>query len=172
MKEYIVRAPQTDRLKILVPNKLTDLTDYASGLCSGEATRTVYHRVASGTPYNNVFDQTANLVNVIAHAEGLEVGVAGLYMVLFGIQWETPLFGTHVGDYAPAPADRGGYVSINGVGGAGATVAGASNGTDSGTALVRLLAGDYVEVFAFNNDATAGAGASPGATLQLARIAP
>jgi hypothetical protein len=172
MKKYIVRTPETDRFGLDVPTKLTDLTDYAAGQCSGQLERKAYHKVPNGTDYDNVFDTTISLTNAIAHAEGAQVNVAGLFLVTYSVVWFTQTTGASAGDLSPAVTLRSVTLKQNGSVIHSATTAGSANGSDGGTVLVRLAATDFLEVFAKNSDPTANSGASPSAILQFVKVAP
>lgn len=171
MKEHILRAPETDRKKVRVPNLLTDLDDYADTLCSGAGQSDPYDSVGNSGTYSGVgMDTFTDLVNVTGAAEGLVAGKAGLFMITAQLLWI-------VGGTIPGPlpraqiALRNSQVRINGTTVVGLlTVAGTDAGMDSGSFLTRLEASDEVSIYAASTDA-ASDGRLVG-ILSIVKVAP
>lgn len=171
MKTYILRSPETDRKGVNIPNLLNDLDDYGDSNAHGtaEAGEGVVTPGAATAAIS--LGTTSELYNVVAGGSGLSPGVDGMYMLMFGVQWSTPLFGPHAGTVAPQPTLRLVEVWLNGAYLASASISAFVDGNDSGSLMARLTAGDILEVYAANNDG-AGTGTYASARLQIAKIAP
>ena len=172
MKTYILRAPETDRKKVLVPTRLSDLTDYADSIAHGKAVTETDAVVTPGAAAAAIaLGTTSELRNVVASGNGLAPEVAGLFLITFSVLWFSPLGGTYAGTVAPPPAQRIVDVYVNGAYLATATASGFTDGNDIGTVIARLAANDVVEVYAANN-AGAGTGTYTHAELFIAKLAP
>ena len=172
MRTEILRSPETDRKKVLVPTALTDLTDYAATICYASLAQNVERQAAFGAgSYNIPFDTTVSLRNCVGHTEGVLVQVGGLFIVQWAVGWFHSAGGSFIGP-ATSSALRSSGLSKNGSGVALAVNSALNDGFDSGSGLLRLAAGDYLEVKATNLDGTAGTGRLFGSTLQLSKLAP
>lgn len=185
MKSVIMRTPETDRKKVEIPTLLTDLTDYADGICTGKMLITYitddtpdYNGICiaggtaafgvgdavTGTPSTQVY---SNETNVTEATSGFVVTVPGTFMVTFYVQFGTALPPMGGGCVAPPESERQVFLMVNGSPVAVATPSLAFY--DSGFALITLAADDLVEI-SISVGATGGGIIS--AQLSLAKVAP
>jgi hypothetical protein len=87
MKKYILRAPETDRKKVLVPEVLADLTDGFSP-AHGVATRSTDQVIAHFTFTDLVLTTGEELSNVTLGSNGLVFTVGGLYQINYELTWK------------------------------------------------------------------------------------
>jgi len=151
MKRVIVRTPETDRKLITIPTSLADLSDTPTGKA--------YYVGDGNAAIPNGFDvdvpcpSSSDLVEMSADGTGLVISTAALYLVTFSISWANgPLIGPMVGWQAPTPANRRVSLYVNGAYVAAAQTSSVVVGTDAGSIIIRLAAGDTVRVHATNND--------------------
>ena len=172
MKTHILRAPETDRKRVLIPNKLTDLDDYAEATAHGFGSDTLAATFLSvGVIWPFTFDTWANLSGVTAGPLGLIVGSGGLYLASFRTQWVPYDYGLGVKP-VPAATLRGSGVSLDGgVSIAHAATPSPSDSHDRGSALIRLAGGEELCMARWHNDG-GSSGAATYSELTLAKVAP
>jgi hypothetical protein len=166
MKEYIVRAPQTDRLKISVPTQLAELNDPAGSLL-------VSHATGSTTGSTNVepfaiqplaLDTYGELVGASSSSGKVAVSVAGWFLIIATAQWG-------VGGGSPV-TDRGIHIYVNGSSVGELRMDGPIDylHSDQFSLMYRLAVGDVVQAYAKNYTGTLITVET--SRLQLARLAP
>lgn len=170
MKNYILRAPETDRKKVPVPTLLTDLDDYAEGHVTGKAVTDPYDSAGNtGASITQDLNEASELVACTSDGTGLTVTYGGLFVITASVLWIQ-------GGVPAAPTPRASTllrssgVAVGGVGIGTLTNAPTDIGPDSGTFMQRLAAGDQVTIVAASTD-----GASEGrliAQLSLVKVAP
>ena len=170
MRTEILRSPETDRKKVLVPTALTDLTDYAASVCSGNVISSAATHVGSSGALTPVpADTASSLVQCVQSGNGIKVLVGGLFLIVAKTSWSKggiPAAPTP----APSPALRT-SVCYGGSGGQ-FTNSGVAGGTDICQYVTRLAAGDVVEVAASSTDAASTDGGSVYASIQVVKLAP
>lgn len=172
VKTHILRAPETDRKKVLVPNLLTDLDDYADSVSTGKASTDTDAVITPGGGHLVIgLTDTSDLRNMVVSGDGLAPGVDGLFFVNFSVLWFSPFGGPYAGTAAPPPASRLVELYVNGAFYASAAASGVTDGNDVGSTILRLAAGDTVELYAANNGG-AGTGTYTHAEITLAKVAP
>lgn len=166
MKEYIVRAPQTDRLKISVPTQLDELNDPSGSLLVSHATGSTTGSTAvepfAIQPLN--LDTYGELVGASSDSGKIAVSVAGWFLIIATAQWG-------VGGSSPV-TERGIHIYVNGSSVSELRMNGPidSMHSDQFSLMFRLAAGDIVQVYAKNY--TGALFAVETSRLQLARLAP
>ena len=150
MKQVIVRTPETDRKLITIPTSLADLSDTPTGKAYYEGDGN--SAIPNGFNVDVPCPSSSDLVEMSADGTGLVISTAALYLVTFSISWWTPLAGPMVGWQAPTPANRDVSLYVNGTRVAAAQTSSVVVGTDAGSTVIRLAAGDTVRVRATNND--------------------
>ena len=166
MKEYIVRAPQTDRLKISVPTQLDELNDPSGSLL-------VSHATGQTTGSTNVepfaiqpltLDTYGELVGSAPSSGKIAVSVAGWFLAIATMQWG-------FGGSSPM-IDRSIHIYVNGASVGELRMNGPIDAphSDQFSLMFRLAAGDIVQAYAQNYGGTLIT--VDASRLQLARLAP
>lgn len=142
MKKYILRAPETDRKKVLVPCGAQDLDCSVKALTKTTTDTAVIENGATRVLTQETFTDLTNASNNGGGA--VTVNFAGLYLIIVTAQWNWQ---------TPGSITRSLGVSVNGdtsTYGIGFVGTVGDSHTDQFTALVRLAVGDYVAPFVQN----------------------
>lgn len=176
MKNYIVRAPETDRLKLPIPVKLADLTDYPATIAHGIGTMpskgaASNQLIAYGTPATVALNTFTELVNAAQSTNGIVVSVGGLYLVTGYVYWAKYSVGVSIFQ-PPASNLRTSVIVKNGTILVSAlTNTAVQNAPDSGSTVLRLAAGDIITLYATNLDSTS-MGNIDSAVLTVTKLSP
>ena len=168
MRRVVLRAPETDRKIVEIPTSVGDLDKTPNGR--------VYRTADTVITYpNNValpLDLSGTLTRISRDGTGLVVDSAGLYILSYNIDWATAPPGPYAGYVPPSNTLRTTAVYVNGVVQGYATNGSIPASSDFGTTILRLAAGDTVQVYGYNNDPAPNTGFITGGSLHAVMLAP
>ncbi len=99
MNEVVVRAPQTDRLRIQIPETLGDLTDYPASQVFGFAAHVLSTPTVEGGATTGLSADTYGTTEARQTesdgAGGLRVLVGGLYLAILTVAVDSSIAGPH-----------------------------------------------------------------------------